>query len=412
MLHILKTRDVRTLGEGIHSDGGGLYLRVSKTGARTWQFRYQFAKKRSTLSLGNAQYLNLVDARQFAQRLNEAIAVGRDPRAELRSIMGFDDEKEEEKPVDMGPLFADVWSSAIDDVSVVKCWRNPKSEVQWRRSIENYALPTLGSKHTKEISREDVLRVLRPIWWTKTDTAKKLVGRLATVFDWCKTKGYMEGENPAVWRGNLALSLPSPSRVYQSKPHRTIPWAQLPDLIATMWEKNTIGGIAVVFGCITASRAQEFVLAKWNEFDRARGVWSMPAERRKDGVPFDHRVPMNKYTWACLDRLSRFERRPSQKEYLFPGQAGAKTIALQTPAILIQKAAFNATMHGLRSTFLDWVADTKGTAYLHAAEKALSHAVGDKVTQSYLRTDKYEERVVLMEEFAEFCFSKVPTRIR
>ena len=401
----MRVKKISDLSTGWHSFGDGLYCRVQGD-SRSWIFRFQQKKQRKTLKLGDANYLKLQGARDLVFQLKKAIAAGIDPLEELDRLLGR--EKPEEEPEeDPGPLFSEIWEEALADIAQVKAWRSAKAEPHWRATIVMHVLPRIGHIHVKELTRDHIINMIKPIWWTKTSTATKVLGRVATILDWCKAKKLYDGENPAVWRGNLSLSLPSAGRVHKVTPHRAIHWRDLPDLIADMWERNTVASTAVVFGCLTASRCEEFVLARWEEFDRDANLWRMPAARRKDGKPFDHRVPMNRYTWACLERVKKVPRSPCQRPYVFPGNGGKKTIALGTPAIIILRAAYDCTMHGLRSTFLDWVADTKGSDYLHAAEKALSHAVGDRVTQAYMRTDKLEERFALMEEFGAYCFSKI-----
>lgn len=402
----MRVKKIADLSQGWHSYGEGLYCRVQGD-ARAWILRFQQNKKRKVLTLGDARFLNLQGARDLVFQLKKDMASGGDPILCLDRLLGREKHEEE---VDQGPLFSEIWEDALADIALVKAWRSAKAEQHWRATIVTHMLPKIGHIPVKELTRDHFINMLKPIWWTKNSTATKVIGRAVAIIDWCKAKGFYEGDNPALWRGNLSLSLPPPSRVHTITPHRTIHWRELPDFIADMWERNTVGSIAVVFGCLTASRCEEFVLARWEEFDKDANLWRMPAARRKDGKPFEHRVPMNKYTWACLERVKKIPRTPCQKPYVFPGRAGNKTIALGTPAITILRAAYDCTMHGLRSTFLDWVADTKGSNYIHAAEKALSHAVGDKVTQAYLRTDKLDERIALMEEFGAYCFSRIESR--
>jgi len=248
------------------------------------------------------------------------------------------------------------------------------------------------------ITRDDVLEVLKPLWSNKAATAAKVRGRLETVLDYAKARGWREGENPAAWKGNLALFLP-PRPVAAPVDHfEAVTLEVLKEkIIPELWERRSSASCAVIFGCLTALRAGEFIRAEWSEIkgDVFTVAWQRmkTAKRSRE----DFRVPLSRQALAVLEAV-----RGRDEEAVFPGRSG-KFNSLNTPRILIQRLTdTKATMHGMRSVFRNWCA-REGVDFT-VAEKCLSHSVGDRTVQAYLRDDLLEKRREVMQRWADEIF--------
>lgn len=372
----LRTTDVLKLPDGFHADENGLYLYV-RGNSRTWVYRGTLSGKRVKRGLGSAKLISLAQARQKALEFKQAGV-----QETVKSVK-----------------FQDFYLDAVEHVAKIKQWKNKKSKSQWINTIKTYALPVIGAKSVKSVTSKDIREILGPIYETKTETASRLAGRLKNVFDYAQVCGLHEGPNPAMWVGNLDQFFAPKAKVAPVKHHKSLPWRELPVVFKALWDLGSIGALSVMFGTLTASRVNEFVPAQWSEIDRENLIWTMPAGRRKDQKLFPHRVPLNDKLLMILDRL------PTREGTIFPSQNGSKHQNKETPRKTLHDLGLDVTMHGMRSTFRDWAAET-GHDYV-ASEKALSHAVGTEVTQAYLRTDMLEKRRGIMQAWADWCFSEI-----
>lgn len=259
-------------------------------------------------------------------------------------------------------------------------------------------LPIIGDIPLDEIGIKEVLSIIEPIWTTKTETASRVLGQLATFLNWANVHGYRSGDNPAQWNGKISMILPSPNKVKEKKHHAAISIEEILELCQQLWEKPIQGNLAVFLGILTATRVQELQDAQWEEFDMDNRIWYMLPERRKDGKAIPLRVPLSDQAIALLKKL------PHLPDYVFPGMF-AKTMSKTTPCKILKEKGYNVTMHVMSSTFRDWTAITRQDWV--ASEKALSHSIGNKVTQAYLRTDMLDERRVIMQRWADHCFKVI-----
>ena len=372
----LRTTDVLKLPDGFHADENGLYLYV-RGNSRTWVYRGTLNGKRVKRGLGSARLISLAQARQKALEFKQAGV-----QETVKSVK-----------------FQDFYLDAVEHAAKLKQWKNKKSKSQWINTIKTYALPVIGAKSVKSVTSEDIRKIIDPIYETKTETASRLVGRLKNVFDYAQVCGLHQGPNPAMWVGNLDQFFAPKAKVAPVKHHKSLSWRELPVVFKALWETGGVGALSVMFGALTASRVNEFVPAQWSEIDIENKVWTMPAGRRKDQKLFPHRVPLNDKTLMVLDRL------PTREGNMFPAWSGPKHQNKETPRKTLHDLGLDVTMHGMRSTFRDWAAET-GQDYA-ASEKALSHAVGTEVTQAYLRTDMLEKRRGIMQAWADWCFSEI-----
>ena len=382
----LTQNDVRRLPDGDHSFGDGLILRV-KGASRTWALRIQYQGKRTTRGLGSAFEIPLGKARSECSRLRLEIQAG---TAQTKS------EKIKAQSAPAKTAFEDIWERAVDVRESVARWKSPKQAEAWKRTIRRYALPVIGKLDVAEISRQDILRIIQPIWETKTETASRVRGRLETIFDWCIREGYREKENPARWRGQLAFDLPSKEKIHEVQHYEAPTLLELQSAVPRLL--NSISGKCTLFGILTACRVQEFTKARWEEIDFKRRVWEVSPDRRKDGKPYPYRVPLSDQAIKLLKSIE------PENDFVFKGLAG-ESMAKDTPRmLLIEIIGRGVTMHGCRSTFRDWCAENGINEVV--SKKSLMHATGDAVDEAYQRSDLLEQRRPTLQKWADVIFAK------
>lgn len=376
------SKNYSTLPKGRYSVGDGLTLLVTSETSRSWVLRYQLHGKRRDLSLGSANVLSLSAAKSKATKLRAQIDEGIDPAEER---------KERNQPT-LRLTFKEVAEEAIPLFAKVRQWKNDKHAAQWLATVQTYAYPIIGAKTIRTITRDDVLDILNPIWHEKTETATRVRGRLEAIFDYAISKGYCDS-NPARWKANLETFLPSASRIHEEKHHAAMPLEELKAL-APRLSTNHVSHMAVLFGILTASRAQEFLGMTWDEVDFESATWNLKVERTKTSVP--HRVPLSRQALDILNRLPRIS------DYVFPSpmNKGTQQMSIDTPRQMLRKLSGTAyTMHGFRSTFRDWGEEN----FIHEAllEKALSHSQKSKTVRAYQRSDLLEQRRPIMQQWAD-----------
>lgn len=370
----LTARQVQTLPEGYHADGAGLYLQVTGTGARSWIYRYQLRGRRREMGLGSAGAVSLAQARDRAAEARTLVAHGHDP-LEVRDAARAP-----------GTTFGDCADAYIE--AHKGAWKNDEQAKQWTQSLADYGPPRdlpVGSVDT-----DAVLACLSPIWASKTETASRTRARIERVLDWARVKGYRSGENPARWRGHLDKLLPKPSKVSKVRHHRAMPYADAPAFMARLKAREARSRTALRFTILTAARTEEVVGSSWGEFDLEAGLWSVPGERMKGGRP--HVVPLPAAAVALLRGLDR--------------KAPPFALSENAMLLLVQKAPPSGfglpyTVHGFRSTFRDWAADTTDFDG-DVVEMALAHTVRNKVEAAYRRGQLLDKRRQLMEAWAAF----------
>jgi len=384
-LHRLSAIKVsRSLAPGMHADGGGLYLRVTggAKGGRRWVFLYKRPSdgKRCELGLGGLGTVPLAKARKKAAEARSQLDDGIDPLQARRAAL----------PV---PTFGEVADRLIE--SLQEGWRNEKHRAQWQMTMREYAKP-LRSKPVNEIDTPDVLAVLRPIWLEKPETAGRVRGRIERVLDAAKVEGHRSGENPAAWRGHLALLLPR--RPVLSRGHfARMPIDDVPAFMSQLRKRDALAARCLEFAILTATRSGEALGASWAEIDRSQRVWIIPAARMKAGR--EHRVPLSK---RALEILADVEALGTDG-FVFPGQSRGKPLSpMALEMVLRRMKVTNATVHGFRSCFRDWAGNMTSFPR-ELAEHALSHAIGDKAEQAYRRDDALERRRPMMEAWSTYC---------
>jgi integrase len=393
----------RAKGPAVLHDGGGLYLRASPTGAKSWVFRFQIDGKRRDMGLGPFPDISLAEARAKAAERRKLRHDGIDPldaKSAQRQALRVS--------VAKGRTFRECAAEYIAQNRAG--WRNAKHRQQWENTLATYAYPVIGDLPVAGIDAGLVVQVLDPIWAEKPETAGRVRGRIEAVLDAATVRGFRQGPNPAQWRGNLSHVLPPRGKVRKVAHHAALPFDDAPAFLAALRGREGISARALEFVVFTAARTGEALGARWGEIDLDAKVWTVPAERMKAGR--EHRVPLTEAALAVLGTVRPLavmrdgELDPAAP--VFPGPRRALPLSNTSMLMLLRRMGrTDLTAHGFRSTFSDWAAER--TAYpREVVEMALAHTVENKVERAYRRGDLFDKRHRLMADWARFCENKIP----
>lgn len=374
---------------GIYGDGDGLYLRVQSSGGKSWVFIWRRYGTRREIGLGRygsgTGHVSLAAARAKADEARGIVGSGGDPKTDMA----------ERKAAARSATFGQIADEYIEAMSPK--WRGAKTLARWERFANTYA-KSIRRVPIEQISTDDVVRVLRPLWHAMPETATKVRESMKLVLDHAKARGLREGDNPATWKGHLDQILPVPDKL-KTGHHAAMPYDQIPAFIGDLRAVDGLGALALEFTILTATRSGEARGAKWSEIDLAGKVWTVPADRMKSGKV--HRVPLSGRGMEILESM----KRQSLNGFVFPGMREGRPLSDMTLAKALKSAGGGAfTVHGFRSAFRDWVAEETGFQR-EVAEAALAHAVGDVVERAYRRGDALNKRREMMEAWAGFCTS-------
>ena len=398
----LDAKTVKYAKPGRHADGGGLHLLVKKSGARSWVFRYMLKGKSRDLGLsrcseaiailqnaGNDE-LTLAQARDVATIYRLKVKAGIDPIRERENDAAAKAAEVQAQKI-AKVRFQDVAQTYID--ANEDTWKNKKHRQQWKNSLATYVYPIMGDLAVSEIETKHVLAAIEPIWKDKGETANRVRGRIETVLDAAKVRGYRNGENPARWRGHLSLILPARTKLSR-RHHKAEPYQSVPQLLAQLRSRHAVAALALEFTILTAARTGEVIGATWSEINIDKAVWAISAERMKAGR--EHRVPLSGRAIEILQHVKALNR-----SHVFPGNKGGPLSGMAM-SMLLRRMKTDVTVHGFRSSFRDWAAECTG--YPHeVCEMALAHVVGSKAEAAYRRGDLFEKRRRLMADWAEHC---------
>jgi integrase len=380
----------RAKRKGFFPDGGGLYLQVTASGAKSWVYRFMIHGRAREMGLGPVRVIGLSEARAKAALCRRQRMEGIDPIDSRKAVLN-----QARLEAASSMTFAECAHAYIKTHQMA--WRNSKHAAQWSSSLATYAEPIFGSLPVQGIDTGLVMRVLEPLWGTKSETAGRLRGRIEVILDWAAVRGFRQGENPARWRGHLDMLLPKRSRVTKVRHHSALPYEEIGAFMVRLREQKGVGAQALQFAILTAARTGEVIGTRWEEIDVAAKAWAIPSARMKGGR--EHRVPLPP---AALDMIKTMcETR--QSDYLFPGMRAGQPISNMAMLLVLRRMGRgDLTVHGFRSSFRDWAAET--TAFANeVVEMALAHVVSNKVEAAYRRGDLFEKRRRLMEEWADFC---------
>jgi len=274
-------------------------------------------------------------------------------------------------------------------------WTNPKHVQQWENTLATYAYPVIGALPVADVGAEHIIEILKPIWSKKSETASRVRMRIENVLNAAKLMGWRSGDNPAVYKGGLEAVLPPISKVKKVRHHPAMPFEDARAFMAMLSKRKGISARALEFCILTAARSGEVRHATWDEIDLETDLWIVPAERMK--ARREHRVPLSKEAKAILETLPRL----ANSQLVFPGQKGRPLSDMTLSAVLKRMDLKHYTVHGFRSTFRDWTAETTHHSS-ETVEMALAHTISNKVEAAYRRGDLLEKRRDLMKDWAQF----------
>jgi integrase len=274
-------------------------------------------------------------------------------------------------------------------------WRNQKHIAQWEMTLRKYAA-ALWPLRVDEITPDDVLAVLKPIWCDKPETASRLRGRIERVLDAARVLGIRNGDNPARWRGLLDHLLPKRQKLTRGH-HAAMPYSRISAFIGDLRARSSTAALALEFTILTAARTNEVLGARWDEVNFERREWTVPPSRMKAGRV--HRVPLSERALTIAGLMNEIRT----SDFVFPGQKAQRPLSNMSLEMMLRRMRItDATVHGFRSTFRDWAAE-RSTYPNEVCEAALAHAIKDKAEAAYRRGDLMEKRRALMDAWADYC---------
>jgi integrase len=386
---------VKNAKPGRHADGGGLHLLVKESGARSWVYRFMLNGKSRDVGVGAAagpEAISLADARDAAAALRLKVKAGTDPLEERQRKAA------EVLAAAQAAKVAGITFKAVAEDYIAAnegSWRNNKHRQQWKNTLATYVYPVIGELPVAEVATAHVLKIIEPIWKDKAETASRVRGRMETILDAAKARGYRQGENPARWRGHIAQILPARSRLTRGH-HKAMSYEAIPDFVGKLRKREAVAALALEFSILTAARTGEVIGATWDEVDLGKAIWTIPAARMKAGK--EHRVPLSPRAVEILKATQEL-----RKDWLFPAGKGGKLSGMAM-TMLLRRMNVAVTVHGFRSGFRDWAAECTGYAH-EVAEMALAHTIENKVERAYRRGDLFEKRQRLMSDWAVYCTS-------
>lgn len=397
----LTIKEVKNAKPGRHSDGGGLYMLVKPSGSRSWVLRVQYEGERKDFGLGSVtlepvkadiplhkrKMLTLPEAREKA-RIGRALAkAGLNPSEEWRKVNT--EEAAEPRP------FRAVADERYKQIK--SGWKNDRHTDEWLGSLERYAFPIIGDLDVEDVDASAIQRVLLPIWLTKGETARRIKQRIGVVLDYAHSKGWRSTEAPMRSVNSLMRAIKQP----RGGNFASMPYADVPAFMAKLRDGDSaVGRLALQFLILTAARSGEVRFATWQEFDLEKAEWRVPPERMKAGKL--HIIPLVPAAVAILKEMEGlFAGKP--EDFVFPGLKGPMSDATMAKVLRVNGGS-KFTVHGFRSSFRDWAADT---GFADAwAEAALAHSNPNKTEAAYRRTTYFEQRKErLMPAWAAFVLA-------
>lgn len=401
--------------DGRYAVGGvdGLCLNI-KNGYRSWILRVvvgqrtdenvKFVPHRRDIGLGGFPEVSLAEAREKARELRKQIRDGIDPLLEKRKHIE-EQQIQKQKSKTFKECAEVVFANKKRELN------SEKHAMQWANTIISYAYPILENRTIASITKTDIATILEPIWADKHETAKRVRGRLETIFDYAKAKDYFTGDDPAAWKGNLEPILGKINVEVESMP--SLPYEKIQAFISHLHRKDGISAKALLFCILTACRSGEIFGATWPEMDFEKNIWIIPKSRMK--AKKEHQVPLSPQAIAILESVRLNQ---SLGDLVFPAPRGGMLSDMSITALIKRmhaeqlekddigyidpKIGRRITTHGFRSTFRDWSAD-KTDYPREVCEHVLAHKLPDDVEAAYLRGAYLEKRKGLMADWAEFC---------
>ncbi len=378
---------------GRYSDGNGLYLVMRPGGSKQWVFLYRRGGKLREMGLGSPlRGVTLAKARNLRDETRAILASGADPLEARKQA------KEGMKAI---PTFGAYALALVDRIE--KGFSNLKHRQQWRNTLQTYCAP-IWDLNIDCIGAAGVLECLTPIWQSKPETASRVRRRIEHVLNAAKSEGLRKGVNPGAWRGRLDATLPKPKKL-APRHHAALPYADMPRFMAELRSRPALAALALELTILTATRTNEVLKARWEEFDLDAGLWTIPAERTK--ARKEHGVALSKRALAIVEELAAAKT----SQYVLPGQRPGKSLSNMTMLRLLERMGRLGvlTTHGFRSTFWDWASEVSPFSS-ELRETALARAISNKAKAAYPRSDVLE-RHAMMEAWAQWCEPKEASNV-
>ena len=362
---------------GRYCDGNGLYLQVDPSGARRWVQRLVIRGRSRDIGLGSYALVSLAEAREQALVNRKLARSGGDPLASRRRAKAT-------------PTFEEAAAKVLEQKR--SGWRNPKHANDWPTSLRLYAFPRIGEKLVSEVTSAEVLQILAPIWHDKPETARRVRQRISAVMKWAVAM-QLRPDNPA--GDELGQALGRQQAVVRHMP--ALPHTEVAGAIETVCGSQAWVGtkLAFQFLVLTAARSGEVRLATWNEMDLDAAVWTVPGTRMK--AKRDHRVPLCRRAVGLLCEARTLD---DTAGLVFPSRRG-RTLSDMTLSKLLKDQGIAAVPHGFRSSFRDWASE-RTTHPREVIEAALAHVVKNQTEAAYARSDLFERRRVLMNDWMNY----------
>ena len=389
-------------------DGGGLNLQVTIGDdgniRRSWIFRYQRpGHGKRDMGLGSLDTIGLAKAREAARECRELLLAGKDPiderdakvarnLAARTAVMTFD-------------------RAAAQYIADHRAaWSSLKHAAQWSATLKQHVSPVIGKMSVADIDTPHILKVLQPIWKTRTATAKRIQGRLeliigaATVAGLRKDDNGHDKPNPARWSGHLQTRLAAPGKVRPAQPQKALPFSEMPSFVSRLRQRQGISPLALEFLILTGVRTADILNAKRAHIKRAERRWDIP-QFSKTHKP--HRVPLSRAALAVIDKVEEITGgiggAVGASEYLFPNDVDGNALSVNALLAVIYRMGFRSRMsaHGCRASFRTWAQESTNYPW-ELCELSLGHAIGDKVERAYARGDGLKKRIAIMESWSMF----------
>ncbi len=391
------------LKPGLHSDGNCLYLQVTigPRGNRrlSWIFRYTLSGRRSRdMGLGASSYVTLATARDLAAQYRFLVKQGIDPIAHRDNEIAK-------------RLAANATVLTFDEAAVAYVrqhraeWTSLSHAAQWQATLKHYASPVIGKMPVADITTAHVMKVLDPIWTEKTETAKRLRGRIEAVLGWATVSGYRSGDNPARWRGHLGNLLAAPAKVRTVKHMPALPYDEMPAFMAELRKRDSMSALALQFLALTCVRVCDVLDARHADVDLAGRVWTIAGLSKTHR---EHRVPLSDAAIAVIKQADRQRQdiggAVGESAYAFPNDVSGQRLSKNAPMKLVERMGRKGqlTAHGFRATFRTWAQEAT-TFPWELCELSLGHTVGSAVERAYARGDALKKRNAIMQAWADFC---------
>ena len=339
--------------------------------------------------MGSYPAVGLAEARLKAQENARAVREGRNPIVEKREARRESRDRAAVKTF---------WEITLEVIQKNETeWTSPKTKQRWVNGVQLYAAPMIGNKRPRDITTEDVERILKPIWLDKQDTANRVLQQMRATFDYAMARKWCE-TNPA----SPAILQLLPKRPRGEKGHQpSMPYNDLPGALNTIHDSSAhpLSKLAIEFLALTAGRIGEVRKGVWSEIELRKGTWTVPAERMK--ARKEHRVPLSDRAREILEQAAGLGQ---ESGLIFPNTRTGKPYSDATFSKLFREQEIPAVPHGMRSCFKSWTMDLPYPDHV-MAEIALAHTVGNEVEQAYARSDMFEKRRDLMQLWTDFLRS-------